>query len=64
MNRAGTSSGLTKEAKMYPKYAPHQTDEAPLIAPGPPGTLVLGNALRLRNNRLNVFLAVRHPPPS
>lgn len=45
---------------MYSKYAPHQTDEAPLVAPGPPGTPVFGNALRLRGDRPNVFLAMRN----
>jgi cytochrome P450 len=45
---------------MYSKYAPHQTDEAPLIAPGPPGTLVFGNALLLQKDRPNVFLAMRN----
>jgi cytochrome P450 len=45
---------------MYLKYAPHQTDEAPPIAPGPPNMLGLGSTLRLRNNRLNAFLALRN----
>jgi cytochrome P450 len=45
---------------MYPKYAPHQTDETPLIAPGPPNMLGIGSTLLLRNNRLYSFLAIRN----
>lgn len=43
----------------YSRYQPHQTDEAPLIAPGPAGNLMFGNLYGIQDDRLHAFMRLR-----
>lgn len=40
-------------------YHPHQTEEAPLIAPGPMGNLIFGNFYGIQDDRLHAFMQMR-----
>ncbi len=43
----------------YSYYHPHQTEEAPLIAPGPVGNLIFGNLYGIQDDRLHAFMQLR-----
>jgi cytochrome P450 len=43
----------------YSRYRPHQTEETPLIAPGPAGNLMFGNLYGIQEDRLHAFMQLR-----
>lgn len=43
----------------YSYYHPHQTEEAPLIAPGPVGNFIFGNLYGIQDDRLHAFMQLR-----